>query len=257
MSALVAVTLGNSSAALALAAEGAAGIAVEHVRRVPVDRLEDLVADLAQARARDDRPALPVIVASVNPGALERLRRLAAEAAAVSPLVAGTDFPIPIKTAVDEPKRVGADRLLEALAAYRRFGRACIVADFGTAITVNAVGPDGTFVGGAIFPGLAMMARALSNGTALLPTIPAPAAAPLIGRNTVEAISAGILRGTAGAVTGLIAAARRVVGSDARVVLTGGAAPVIADLLPADCRIIIQNLVFEGLLAAYDRWKNR
>jgi type III pantothenate kinase len=253
----VAVTLGNSSAALALAAEGAAGTAVEHVRRVPVDRLEDLAAGLAQARARDDRPALPIIVASVNPGALERLRRLAAEAAAVSPLVAGTDFTIPIKTDVDDPERVGTDRLLEALAAYRRFSRACIVADFGTAITVNAIRPDGTFVGGAIFPGLAMMARALSEGTALLPTVAVPTTAPLLGRNTEQAIAAGILRGAAGAVTGLIAAARRVVGSDARVVLTGGAAPVIADLLPADCRVIIQNLVFEGLLVAYDRWKNR
>jgi len=239
MSALVAVTLGNSSAALAVATEAGA---IESVRRVPIDRLEDLAADMAQ----------PVIVASVNPPALERLRRIAA-----SLLVAGADFPIPIKTDVDQPERVGTDRLLTALAAYRRFNRECIVVDFGTAITVNAVRADGTFAGGAIFPGLAMMARALSEGTALLPAVQAPTAAPLAGRNTEEAVAAGILRGAAGAVTGLIAAARRVVGTDACVVLTGGAAPVVADLLPADCRIIIQNLVFEGLLVAYDRWKNR
>jgi len=238
VSALVAVTLGNSSAALAVATEAGA---IESVRRVPIDRLEDLAADMAQ----------PVIVASVNPPALERLRRIAA-----SLLVAGADFPIPIKTDVDQPERVGTDRLLTALAAYRRFNRECIVVDFGTAITVNAVRADGTFAGGAIFPGLAMMARALSEGTALLPAVQAPTAAPLAGRNTEEAIAAGILRGAAGAVTGLIAAARRVVGTDARVVLTGGAAPVVADLLPTDCRTVIQNLLFEGLLASYDRWKN-
>jgi len=242
MKPIAAITLGNSTAVLAVVAKGA----VKRAYRIPIERLADMATD----------PAKSVIVASVNPPALKRLRRIARNAGAAL-LVAGEDFPIPMKTDVDRPERVGTDRLLESLAAYRRLGRECIVVDFGTAITVNAVRADGTFAGGAIFPGLAMMVRALSDGTALLPEIPPPSAAPLVGRNTEEAISVGVLRGAAGAVAGLIDAARQVVGGQAPVILTGGAAEAVADLLPADCRTIAPNLVIEGLLAAYDRWKNR
>ncbi len=195
---------------------------------------------------------MPLAVASVNPPALKELRALAAEVAPESPLhVAGSDFPIPIHVSMAEPGRVGVDRLLAALAAYRQTGGPCIIVDFGTAITVNAVQADGTFLGGAIYPGLAMMAGALADGTAQLPRIAVPDAAPLVGRNTEEAIAAGLLHGTAGAVANLIIVASEVVGESARVFLTGGDAPRVANFLPPDCREVSPDLVLDGLAIAY------
>jgi type III pantothenate kinase len=243
------IALGNSSAAMALAADGTAlGGAV----RAGVNHLADLRELLAQApNGRDGRP-LPLAVASVNPPALNELRTMAAEVSPASPLrVAGPDFPIPLRTDVAEPGRVGADRLLASLAAYRQASGPCIVVDFGTAITVNAIRADGVFLGGAIYPGLAMMARALADRTALLPEVPVPDSAPAIGRSTGEAIAAGLLHGTAGAVANLILVAAEVAGEGASIFLTGGDAPRVARFLPPDCREVSPDLVLEGLMIAY------
>jgi len=246
----LAVALGNSTAAATLVTDAALG----QVTRAPVERLEDLAPVLARACPDCGGEATAVAVASVNPPALARLLALAKEMHLAKPLVAGDDFPIPMRTDVDEPERVGADRLLAALAAYRRKRSACLVVDCGTAITVNAVRAGGVFVGGAIFPGLAMMARALARGTALLPAAAVPERAPPVGKNTEQAIAAGILHGAAGAVANLIIVASEVVGSDAAVFLTGGDAARLAEFLPPDCRDVMPDLVLEGLAIAYREW---
>ena len=220
------IALGNSTAAVALAAEGTA---LGGAQRVAIDQINGLKELLAQARQGRSGQPLTLVASSVNPEALANLKKLAGDVTHPSPLyVAVTDFPIPLRADVENPARVGADRLLAALAAYRRTGGPCIIVDFGTAITVNSVQADGTFLGGAIFPGLAAMARALAQETALLPEIPVPDSAPAIGRNTDEAIAAGLLHGTAGAVANLVIAASQVVGEDARIFLTGGGAARVA-----------------------------
>lgn len=248
MSGLVAVTLGNSSAALARVAGGNVG----DVRRVPIDRLDDLGGALADAGK-----GATVIVASVNPPALARLAALAAGKGAGALRVAGTGFPIPLRTDVEAPERVGTDRLLGALAAYARAGGACITVDVGTAVTVNAVRADGVFLGGAILPGPDLMARALADGTAQLPPVDLPADAPPVGRSTEQAIAAGVLVGAAGAVAALVAGARRSVGPDAPVLVTGGGAGRLVAHLPADCRQVVPDLVLEGLVIAYREWRPR
>ena len=253
MTALVAVTLGNSNAAAALVTDDALG----PVRRTPVAQLGELSALLARACPDCGGEAVPVVVSSVNPPALDRVGRLLAGMSLPAPLLAREDFPIPLRNETLQPDRVGADRLLGALAAYRRVGAPCVVVDAGTAITVNAVRSDGAFLGGAIFPGLAMMARALAEGTALLPTVAPAADVPLVGKSTEQAIAVGIRRGAAGAVAGLIAAARQTVGPGARVVLTGGDAERLAEFLPPDCRLTFPNLVLEGLVFAYREWQKR
>ncbi len=249
MSDFFAIAIGNSTAALALVADGTV---LSGAQRTSVDCLGDLRELLAQARVGRDYQPMPLAVASVNPRTLKELKDLAAEVTPESPFhMAGSDFPIPIHTEVTEPDRVGADRLLAALAAYRQTGGPCIIVDFGTAITVNSVQADGTFLGGAIFPGLAMMARALADDTAQLPRIAVPDAAPPVGRSTEEAIATGLLHGTAGAVANLIIAASGVVGENARVFLTGGDAARVANFLPPDCREVSPDLVLEGLAIAY------
>jgi type III pantothenate kinase len=254
MSHFVAVLVGNTTAAIAVATRGTLG----RVRRVPVGRIEALRAYLVKARRQNGIRPIPIVAASVNPAALEHLRLVAAGAAPGSHVhVARDDFPIPIRSDVDQPKRVGADRLLGALAALRQFHGACIVVDVGTAVTINAVSVRGVFVGGAIFPGLSMMARALAEGTALLPAVSPAARPPVIGKSTEAAIIAGIVSGAAGAICNLISAARTVVGPDARVILTGGDARRLAGFLPKDCRDVQPNLVLGGLVIAYREWKKR
>jgi len=252
MSAVLAITLGNSTAAAVLATDGVLG----PVRRMPIDQLEGLRDVLARIGKEGGAP-IPIAVASVNPPALERLKRLLTDLGLPPAAVARRDFPVPIGAEVKAPERVGVDRLLGALAAHRRAGGECIVVDFGTAITVNSVRADGIFLGGAILPGLSMAARALSEGTALLPEIPLPAAAPAVGQSTEEAIAAGVIHGAAGAVTGLIDGARRIVGAGAKVVLTGGDAARVAEHLPPDCREVRPDLVLEGLLVAYREWQKQ
>jgi type III pantothenate kinase len=268
MAAILAVTLGNSRAAAAVATRGILG----QVRRVQVNRLEDLRDMLARARPRGRRQAIPVIVGSVNPPALKRLRGLAERMRLGAPEVARTDFAIPLKIAVARPERVGTDRLLGALAAHRRARGPCIIIDCGTATTVNAVSHDGTFLGGAILPGPELMARALARGTAQLPTVGLRQVKRVIGKSTEEAIRAGVARGWAGGVMALLAAALAEVGQGATVYLTGGGlAGVWPDVRkglaglgrsPRSRQPRIRchaapDLALEGLVLAYRHWRER
>ncbi len=244
MSGLLAVTLGNTSVAVATADEAGTLHDVGRASREPPE------AFLAPRLETADGP---VVVCSVNPPALDRVRQAVEAAGADGPYVAGEDFPIPIHADVDEPGRVGTDRLLAALAAYRRAGRACIVIDAGTAVTVDAVDEDGTFLGGAIFPGPGLMARSLADGTAQLPLVEVgrefvPERA--IGKNTQEAIRSGIMRALAGGIGGIAGDMMQVVGTAAPVYITGGYAPPehgergIAES-------VVPDLVLEGLVLAW------
>ncbi len=251
MNDLLAITLGNSSVVMATMTREAE---ILDARGEPLARLEDLFAEFVPApQARQ----APIIVASVNPPALARLRAVAPAAGPAAPLVARDDFPIPIATNVDEPEKVGVDRLLAALAAYRLTGSACVVVDCGTAVTVDAVDADGTFLGGAIFPGRDMMARALAEGAAQLPTVAIGPAESGIGRNTEEAIRAGIVHGSDGALAALIAGAQAAAGRKATVILTGGDAPLPGSPVLRPAFKVVPDLVLAGLVMACSEWQER
>ena len=130
---------------------------------------------------------------------------------------------VPLKLAVREPDRVGADRLCAAYAAWRLASGAVVVVDAGTAITVDGVRADGTFAGGAILAGPHLVSEALRRGTALLPAAPAALPVRVLGRTTDEALAAGVGYGLGGAVRALIARAAEELAEPVRVVGTGGA----------------------------------
>ena len=252
MSDLLAITLGNTSANMATVTGGGA---LGDVRREPLSRLEALFAEFVPAPGEREAP---IIVASVNPPALARLRAVAPADGPAAPKAARDDFPIPLATDVTELDRVGVDRLLAALAAYRRTGGACVVVDCGTAVTVDAVNSGGVFQGGAIFPGREMMARALAEGTAQLPHVEGGAAPEsVIGKSTEEAILAGLVHGAAGALSSLVAGAMIEVGLHARVVVTGGDARVPESPVLRRKSEIVPDLVLEGLVMAYREWQER
>lgn len=169
------------------------------------------------------------------------------------PVRALTYQDLPLQIRVDEPANVGIDRLLAALAAnqIRHENRAAIVIDLGTAITVDLVDADGAFAGGAILPGIGMAGRALRDQTDALPRIvlgePESTPSP-IGKSTQTAIEAGLYWGTVGAVTELAARISATLSSPPQIFITGGAAPVIVDLLSPKLGVeYMPHLVLAGI----------
>lgn len=158
---------------------------------------------------------------------------------------------LPLKIDVPRPDMVGIDRLLGAVAAnrLRTPDRAAVVVGMGSAVTVNLIGPDGAFRGGAILPGIGMSARALHEFTDLLPLVdmhslsepPAP-----LGRATIPAMTSGLFWGAVGGVRQLIDLYARDVGHEPDVVLTGGAAPSVASLISPRGRYEA-DLVLDGI----------
>ena len=208
-------------------------------------------------------PAL-LLVASVHDAAAVRLEAAIAEVSATrhrpprQRRVGRAD--LPVEVLVDEPHRVGIDRLAAAAAAalVAPAGRGAIVVDCGTATTVDMISPQGHFLGGAILPGPALLSRALAEGTSRLPEVAAldhdlPPAMP--GRSTQQAIAAGIGWGMRGAVARLVAEARASLGEGADVILTGGSSGVVRDALPGARDM--PDLVLLGIAMAATRARER
>jgi type III pantothenate kinase len=167
------------------------------------------------------------------------------------------ELPVPLRFACGDPSHIGADRIANALAVHRRTGRGGIAVDFGTAISLAVVSPDGVFLGGAIAPGLAMAARALHAETALLPLVDLSATTPGLSCRTDEAIATGLLWGLAGLADRLVErfAETWPCGAGAPpvpVLATGGDAAAIVP----HCRCVhavAPHLTLEGLRQAYLR----
>ena len=128
----------------------------------------------------------------------------------------------------DNPKEVGADRIVNAVAAYERFKSGVIVVDFGTATTFDCITPNGEYLGGAIVPGIQVSLDALIGRTAKLPRIEIAWPERVVGRNTVQSIQSGLLHGYVSLVDGLLERIREELEYDARVIATGGLARTIS-----------------------------
>lgn len=179
--------------------------------------------------------------------------REAMEAVVAGPLVVvGPGVKTGIALLVDNPREVGADRVVNAIGAIEKYGSPVVVVDFGTATTVDLVGPDGSYRGGAIAPGLEVAADALVTHTAALRRVELVPPRSPVGRSTVEAIQSGLIYGYAGLVDGLVERVMEVAGRPCPVVATGGLAEV---LRPHAHRIehVEPDLTLIGLAAVYQR----
>jgi type III pantothenate kinase len=158
---------------------------------------------------------------------------------------------LPVTLDVDEPLSVGADRIVNVLAAVERYHADVIVVDFGTATTFDCITADARFLGGVIMPGLRTAADQLTRRAAKLPATELKAPARVIGRRTEECIQAGVLYGTADAVDGIVRRIRAEwpAGGSPRVVATGGLAPVVAPLTTS-IEETIPDLTLQGLRIA-------
>lgn len=144
------------------------------------------------------------------------------------PLVVDANTKTGIRILYDNPQAVGADRIVDAVAAYRLYGGPACVVDFGTATTFDAITATGDYLGGAIVPGIGISADALFQRAAKLPKVEIARPPTAIGRNTVHAMQSGLLFGYVGLVEGMVARFRQELGPGMKVIGTGGLASIIA-----------------------------
>jgi len=146
----------------------------------------------------------------------------------VTPLVIGPGTKTGVRISIDNPREVGADRVVNAAAAHSLYKGPLIVIDLGTATTFDAISEEGDYLGGAIAPGIVIAAEALFEHAAKLPRVELVRPSKAIGRNSVAAMQSGIILGYVGLIEGIVARMQRELGGHAKVIATGGLADVIA-----------------------------
>jgi len=220
--------------------------------RTPDEWAAALAACLAQA-GRSIQDVRAAVIASVVPPVTPGLRDGIEHATTVSPTMIDANSPLPVRLDVDEPLTVGADRIVNTLAASQTFKRDTIVVDFGTATTFDCITADGRFIGGVIMPGVRTAADQLIRKAARLPAtdLTPPPPARVIGRRTEDCIRTGVLWGTADAVDGLV---RRIkaewpTSTAPLTVATGGLAALVAPLT-REIEAVHPDLTLTGLRLA-------
>jgi type III pantothenate kinase len=168
-------------------------------------------------------------------------------------LVVGPAIRTGMPIRIDNPREVGADRLVNAVAAYERVRDTCVVVDFGTAITYDAVSAAGEYLGGIITPGAEISIDALYDRAAKLPKVELAEPRSLIGKSTVDAIRSGIVYGFAGQVEGIVARLRRELGASTTVIATGGLAGALVPFIHETIDDVDHLLTLTGLRLIYER----
>ena len=193
-----------------------------------------------------------IILSSVVPNLTEAYEDMALKAIGRSPMTVGPGLKTGMPINYDNPHEVGADRIVNGIAAYEAFGGPIIVVDFGTATTIDVVDAQGAYLGGAIAPGLETSAEALFAKAARLSKVDLEDPGVVIGKNTRASVQAGLLLGEAARVDGLVRRAWAELGVETRVVATGGLAERIAPLCET-VSDVDSDLTLEGLLIVYRR----
>ncbi len=218
------------------------------------DEIALSIAGFLNLAGLDIKDVTGMAVSSVVPEMTQAIAHMARDILNIEPLVVNSNTNTGLRILYDDPSQVGADRLVNAVAAIEKYGNPCIVVDFGTATTLDAINKEGDYVGGAIMPGIEISADALFRHAARLSRVELVAPSSPIGKNTVESIQAGIVYGTAGQVDRLVELFKAELGEDAAVVGTGGLAEIVA----GKCRTIKDwdpLLTLYGLKILYE--KNR
>ncbi len=251
---LVAVDIGNTS--IAVGVFDGQEIRASFRLKTDVDRHPDEYAVILLSLF--ERSGLPLsaiegtILASVVPSLTPTLEDVCRRYFHSSPMIVGTGVRTGIRINYDNPRDVGADRIVDAVAALKLYGPPpLVVVDFGTATVFDAISAEGEYLGGAISPGIMISAEALFQRTAKLPRIELERPKTAIGKNTVHAMQSGIVFGYVGLIEGIVARFKRELGGEARVIATGGWAQAIAretsvvDVVDAD-------LTLQGLRMLFD-----
>ena len=197
-----------------------------------------------------------VAIASVVPQLDHTLRRMTEVYFRLTPLFIDNTTDTGLTILYDPPSDVGADRLVDAVAAVSKYGAPCVVVDFGTATNFEVIDEGGRYLGGVITPGISISTDALFARAARLPRVAIERPQRVIGTSTLSAIQSGLYYGYAGLVDGILRRMIEELGRTPRVVATGGLAPLIATASGL-IEIVDQTLTLDGLRLVYERNKGR
>ena len=194
-----------------------------------------------------------VIISSVVPQNIFSLKTLSRKYFNLEPLIIGDEnVYLGIEIKIDKPSEVGADRLVNAIAAYKKLGSDLIIIDFGTATTFDVVGSKGEYLGGAISPGINLSIDALHEAAAKLPSIDISRPKKVIGDSTESAMQSGIYWGYVGLIEGVVSRIKSEHGKSMKVLCTGGLAPLFYDAIE-QIEFLEPNLTIEGLNIIYKK----
>jgi len=196
-----------------------------------------------------------VIISSVVPPLTPIFEDLSKSLFQVKPVIVGPGLKTGMAILYENPLEVGADRVVAAVAAYEKHGGPCVVVDFGTATTFDAVSSKGEYLGGAIAPGIQISAEALYLKTAKLPRIEIKKPERAIGRTTVTSMQSGLYFGYVGLISKIIQEMKRELGEDTTVISTGGFAAQISHEI-ASIDVHEPDLILEGLQILHERIRN-
>lgn len=252
---LLAVDVGNSTTVVGVFARDRLTHhwRLSTVKRRTPDELAMVIAGVMDLDGLElGREVDGLVVGSVVPSATAALREMATRYLGVVPIVVEPGVRTGIALRHENPRDLGADRIANAVAAQALYGGPSIVVDFGTATSFDVVDRDGSFVGGAIAPGVSTSAEALVQRAARLPTVEPVAPPSPIGRTTVTALQSGIVFGFAGQVDGIIDRISQELGPGVTAVATGGLAPAVLEA----CRNLDHHdpwLTLKGLRLVWER----
>ena len=243
---LLTIDIGNTSAAFGVFCKSrlVQTFRLPTRRPVPVTWLREQLRTHLASQAREAWEG--AVLAGVVPDVQGTYVRVIEALLKKKVLVVNSDWPWPVRNCYRPPKAVGVDRLVNAAAAIREFGKPVLIVDFGTATTVDAVDASGNYRGGAILPGLELSALALAEHTALLPVVDLKRPVRFLGQNTRESIRVGIVAGSGGAVSYLIQNLKKVLGRSVPVIATGGLANLVLPFCP-ELRHVRPFLTLQGL----------
>lgn len=220
-----------------------------------VDEYGILISNLYQSsrmKAKEIKAVTDIIISCVVPPMLNILEPVCVRYFNIKPMIVGPDIKTGMPIYYDNPKEVGADRIVNAVAAYAKYPTDSIVVDFGTATTFDYVSPRGEYMGGCIAPGIVISSEALFARASKLPRVEFSRPKTVITKDTVSAMQAGIMFGYAGLVDGIVARMKAEVQTNPLVIATGGLARVVAQEARSIDKIE-EMLTLEGLRIIFER----
>jgi len=249
---LLAIDIGNTSTILG-AFEGDELRATWHMA-TNIDRMADeyaaLLLNLLHHQGLDTSDIKEVALCSVVPPLIATFKELFQRYFHLSPLVIGAGVKTGVRIRMDNPREVGADRIVNAASAHHLYGGPVIIVDMGTATTFDTVSREGDYLGGAIAPGIITATEALFMRSAMLPRVELTHPKQAIGTNTISAMQSGIIFGYVGLIEGIVARIQQELGEKAKVVATGGYADLIAketaviDVVNPNLTLIALRLIY-------------
>ncbi len=218
------------------------------------DEYGAVLLNLFRISEADPKNISGAVLSSVVPPLTPVFQEMIRRSFGLEPLIVGPGLRTGLPILYENPLEVGADRVAAAVAAYEKYGGPCIILDFGTATTFDAVSAKGEYLGGAIAPGIQISAEALSIKTAKLPRIEIRKPKKAIGRTTVASMQSGLYFGYIGLVTKTIEEIRKELGADAKVIATGGFGIQVSSEI-GEIHAYEPDLVLDGLRILFERNK--